>query len=101
MKARWDAHQKALKAEHKRITKAANDAKRHAPTDGLVTSKPKRGKMSEEEKAEKAEAKRLFGLTDEEREAEDANRVLLHNAKGKGTTNATIKEDGMTGHIVK
>ena len=40
-------------------------------------------------------------MTDEEREAEDANRVLVQNAKGKGTTNATIKEDGMTGQDIE
>ena len=52
--------------------KLALENKRLASTDGLVMSKPKNGKPTKEEKAE---AKRRFGLTDEEREAEDADRV--------------------------
>ena len=95
MNTRWDAFQKA---EQKRIKKLASENKRLASTDGLVMSKPKNGKLT---KAEKAEAKRRFGLTDEEREAEDADRVSGQNAKGKGTTNAKIKEEGMTGQDIE
>ena len=57
-------------------------------------SKPKNGKLTKEEKAE---AKRRFGLTPEERKAEDELMI----AKGKGTTNATIKEEGMTGQDIE
>ena len=91
MKNNLDAYQKA---EEKRLKKAEREAKRLRdtnpnPADGLLTSKPKRGKLTPEEKAE---AKRRFGLTDEERKAEDD----LKGSRGKGTTNATIKEEGMT-----
>ena len=91
MKAKWDAFQKA---ETKKTKKAEREARKIAdgnltPADGLLTSKPKRGKLTPEEKAE---ARRRFGLTPEERKAEDD----LKGSRGKGTTNATIKEDGMT-----
>ncbi len=82
MNGKWDAYQKA---ETKRIKKAEREAKKIAdgtltPADELLTSKPKRGKMSEEEKAE---ARRRFGLTPAEREAEDAGQVLVVECERK------------------